>query len=253
MKIILSPAKKMNVRNDDFVAEQLPVFLEDTKLLHRLLCGKSFGELQELWKCNNKLAQENYRRLQEMDLEQNLTPALFAYEGLQYQHMAAGVLTAAALDYLRDHLRILSGFYGVLAPFDGVTPYRLEMQAALKVENRKNLYEFWGNRLYEAVWEEDGIILNLASKEYAKCIEPYLRPEDHMITVIFGELQNGKIHQKGTLAKMARGEMVRYLAENQVTDLLKIREFPCALFHYSEEFSDSDHLVFLNSNQSKTT
>lgn len=245
MKIILSPAKKMNVKNDDFAAEQFPVFLEETKRLQRVLCGKTLEELKHLWKCNQKLAEMNYQRLSQMDLERNLTPALFAYEGLQYQHMAPEVLSDHALDYLRTHLRILSGFYGVLSPFDGVVPYRLEMQAVLAVDSCKNLYEFWGKRLYEAVREEDGIILNLASKEYAKCIEPYLTPKDHMITVIFGELQNGKIHQKGTLAKMARGEMVRFLAEEQVTDVKRIREFPSAMFHYSEEWSDSGHLVFI--------
>ena len=119
------------------------------------------------------------------------------------------VFTSSAMDYVREHLRILSGFYGVLSPFDGVTPYRLEMQAALSVGGSGNLYEFWGDRLYRAVLDEDRTILNLASKEYSKAVEKYLQPEDRLITIVFGELADGRVKQKGTLAKMARGEMVR--------------------------------------------
>ena len=113
MKIIISPAKKMNVDTDTFEADGLPQFLDDTKILLKRIREFSLEEAKTLWKCNDKLAELNYKRFQNMDLERFLTPAVMAYEGLQYQHMAPGVMTEKGLTYLKDHLRILSGFYGI--------------------------------------------------------------------------------------------------------------------------------------------
>ena len=129
MKIIISPAKKMNIDTDTLACRSIPVFLDETKELLVWMRCLTFGQAKELWKCNDKIAEQNYRRFQEMDLERNLTPAVIAYEGIQYQYMAPAVFGGAQTDYIQEHLCILSGFYGVLKPFDGVTPYRLEMQA----------------------------------------------------------------------------------------------------------------------------
>lgn len=245
MKIIISPAKKMNVNTDDFPVDKLPVFIDDTRILCETIQKLSYAEAKALWKCNDKLAKLNYERFAGMDLERALTPALLSYEGLQYQHMMPVVFTSSAMDYVREHLRILSSFYGVLSPFDGVTPYRLEMQAALSVGGSGNLYEFWGDRLYRAVLDEDRTILNLASKEYSKAVEKYLQPEDRLITIVFGELADGRVKQKGTLAKMARGEMVRYLAEGGITDLERLKDFAGMGYQFAEEYSTGTEWTFL--------
>jgi len=113
-------------------------------------------------------------------------------------------------------LRILSAFYGVLKPLDGVTPYRLEMQAKVGIGDAKNLYEYWGDMLYCSVIDNSRIIINLASKEYSKSIEKYLTLRDKYITIVFCELSGDKLVTKGTYAKMARGEMVRFMAENSI-------------------------------------
>ena len=180
-----------------------------------------------------------------MDLERNLTPAVLTYEGLQYQHMAPEVFSEGALTYIQKNLRILSGFYGVLKPFDGVTPYRLEMQAKLSVQGKKDLYDFWGERLYRELTDGDHLILNLASKEYAKAVEKYLTPEDRFITVEFGERKDGKVKQKATLAKMARGEMVRFMAENNIQDPEEIKAFHELGFSFEEALSDEKKIVFI--------
>ena len=133
----------------------------------------------------------------------------------------------------------------MLKQFDGVGPYRLEMQAKLKTEDADDLYGFWGDSLYRKLEEETDCIVNLASKEYSKCIEKYLKPEMRYVTVVFGELQNGKIIQKGNLAKMARGEMVRYMAELQIEDAERIREFDRLSFRFAPEYSDEKKMVFL--------
>lgn len=223
----------------------LPVLLEDAGILLEWMRSLTYDEAKKLWKCNDKIASLNYERINHMDLEKRLTPAILTYEGLQYQYMAPAVFEEGAMRYIQDHLRILSGFYGILRPFDGVTPYRLEMQAAVKAGGVRDLYEFWGDKLYQELLDEDRTVLNLASKEYSRCIERYLCPEDQFVTCVFGEWVEGKVKQKGTLAKMARGEMVRYMAENNLSDLQEIRGFDRLGYHFSEELSTQDQYVFL--------
>ncbi len=245
MKIIISPAKKMNVDTDSMATTGLPVLLDQTRILWEGIKKLSYDEAKKLWGCNDKLAGLNYRRFAEMNLEKNITPAVLAYEGLQYQHMAPLIMTRQALDYLGDHLRILSGFYGILSPFDGVVPYRLEMQARMAVAGSRDLYGFWNNRIYKELAGEEHIIINLASKEYSQAVKPYLSSADIFVTCIFGELTHGKIKQKGTLAKMARGEMVRYMAENNVTEVRQLKKFNALGYRYIEELSTETEMTFV--------
>lgn len=246
MKIIISPAKKMNINTDFPAAPGIPAFLEKTRTLMQAVRELSMPEAKAVWKCNDKLAELNYARFQTMDLERGLTPAILSYEGLQYQHMAPAVFSEGALEYIEEHLRILSGFYGVLKPFDGVTPYRLEMQARFSVNGKKDLYEFWGDSLYQELTREgEHVIVNLASKEYSKAVEKYLTPDDHFVTVEFGELKDGKVKQKGTFAKMARGEMVRFMAENRVENVEKLRDFRELGLSYCGKLSDDSRYVFV--------
>ena len=245
MKIIISPAKKMNVDNDSLVHQDMPVFLNQTELLCKRLKEMSYAELKALWKCNDKIAALNVERLQHMDLRKNLTPAILSYEGIQYQYMAASVFTDDEFSYIQDHLRILSGFYGVLRPFDGVVPYRLEMQAKLPMGEAKDLYTFWADSLANHLFSETDCIINLASKEYSLCVSKYLPEKIRFITCVFGEWKDGKIIEKGTICKMARGEMVRYMAENQIEDPDEIKIFSRLNYKYSEEHSDDHTFVFL--------
>ena len=244
MKIILSPAKKMNVDTDSLEVRGMPVFLEQTEAILSWLKSKSYAELKKLWNCNDKIAEQNVDRLKRMDLHKQLTPAVLSYEGIAYQYMAPAVFEGGQLDYVQEHLRILSAFYGVLKPMDGVTPYRLEMQARASVAGYKDLYDFWGAGLYEEIRDDSGIMINLASKEYAKCIEKYLKPEDTYITVTFGEMSGGRIVTKGTYAKMARGEMVRFMAENSIEDPADMKEFDRLGYIYREDLSSETEYVF---------
>ena len=182
-----------------------------------------------------------------MRLDRNPTPALLSYEGIQYRYMAPEVFTEKECKYVQSHLRILSGFYGVLKPFDGVVPYRLEMQAKAKVNGTKDLYDFWKGKIYEEVAADKTMvtIINLASKEYSGCIEKYLDPQDTYITCVFGELRGDKIIQKGTLAKMARGEMVRFMAENSIREPEGIKEFNRLGYHFEKELSSEKEFIFL--------
>lgn len=102
----------------------------------------NLNELQQLWKCSDRLAVINYENTRRLDLLRNQTPAVLAYTGIQYQSLGADLMTSPQLNYLQDHLRILSGLYGILRPFDGIVPYRLEMQARLQIAGQQNLYDF---------------------------------------------------------------------------------------------------------------
>ena len=199
MMIIISPAKKMNMDTDSLAWRDLPVFLEQTEEILEKLQGMDYDGLKKLWKCNDKIAAQNVERLEHMDLRGQLTPAVLAYEGIQYQYMAPTVFSEAEYDYIQEHLRILSGFYGVLKPFDGVTPYRLEMQAKLQIGDAKDLYAYWGSSLADSLAAETDCIINLASKEYSSAVAKHLPADVPMITCVFGEEVNGKIVEKGTL------------------------------------------------------
>lgn len=244
MRIIISPAKTM--KKEPFPQESLsiPRFMDKTQEILSWLQLQSREELQKLWKCNDKIAEENIQRLKTMDLQNMLTPAVLAYDGMVFKHIAPCDLSKDALAYMQDHLRILSAFYGVLKPMDGITSYRLEMQSKASVGTSANLYDFWKDKLYHAVKDESGIIVNLASKEYSKCIENYLMPQDIYVTISFYELVHGNLVTKGTYAKMARGEMVRFLAEENIQTLADIQRFNRLGYFFMQECSSEKEYVF---------
>lgn len=244
MKIILSPAKRMIINNDDFQYESLPEHLEKTKNILDTLKGKTEQQLKQIWKCNDDIVKENAARLEKMDLYSSLSAAIFSYDGIAFQYLAADVLQQYQLDYINKHLRILSAFYGVLRPMDGIYPYRLEMQAKLQVGKSKNLYEFWSDQIYQSILDEDRTIINLASDEYSKCVKSYLKPNDCFVTIHFVEKVKNKLVTKGTYAKMARGEMVRYMAENQIEEVEDLKAFNRLGYQFQEELSTKQDLVF---------
>ena len=227
----------------------LPVFLSDAEKIKDSLKEKSFSELKALWACNEKITEQNIERLSSMNLREKLTPALLSYDGIAYQYMAPTVFETEMLSYVQEHLRILSGFYGIVRPMDGVTPYRLEMQAKLEIDGAKNLYDYWGDRLYKEVRDSSGIIINLASKEYSKCIEKYLQPGDRYISCNFYEKQEEKLVQKGVYCKMARGEMVRFMAENRVEEPEGIKHFAVMGYRYAKELSSEKEYIFVRSKE----
>ena len=244
MKVILSPTKKMRSDPDSLPVQGLPCFLEDSRKILAYLMAQTPEQLQALWGCNDAIARQNVRRLQEMDLEHQTTPAILSYDGIAFQYMAPSVFEDGQFAWVQAHLRILSGFYGVLKPMDGVQPYRLEMQAPAPVDGKKDLYDFWGRRLYEAVRDDSGIILNLASREYSKCIEPYLTENDRFIRFTFAEEVGGRLRQKATFAKMARGEMVRYLAELNAQTPEQAQGFDRLGYRFRDDLSTDAEYIF---------
>ena len=245
MKMIISPAKKMNVDPDSLPWQNLPDFLDQTQQLYQVLRGLSYEALKKVWKCNDQLAKLNVERLQQMDLRKNLTPAILSYEGIQYRYMAPGVFTEEQLAYVQEHLRILSGFYGLLRPFDGVTPYRLEMQAKLPVGEKKDVYAFWGDRIAQALLAQTDCIVNLASKEYSVCISRYLPPSVRFITCVFGEKKTGRFWKKPPCARWPGARWFAIWRSMRSWSRKKMRSFDRMQFTFSPEHSDETTYVFI--------
>lgn len=245
MRIIISPAKKMKLDIDSLDYYQLPQFIKDTEILMEYLKELSYEDVKSIWNCSDKIAVLNYERIKKMDLYSNLTPAILAFEGIQYQYMAPSVFQTDEFTYLEKHLRILSGFYGMLRPFDGVVPYRLEMQAKINYNKFDSLYDFWNAKLADELFSESHCIVNLASKEYSRCISNYLEDSIQFITCVFGEMKGKKVVEKGTLAKMARGEMVRFMAEKKIEDVEGIKGFNRLNYTFADHLSDKDTYIFL--------
>lgn len=244
MKIIVSPTKKMGFDTNSLISVGCSEYIDKTAEILNCLKDKSKEELKTIWKCNDKIAEQNLQRLENMDIYNLLTPAVLAYQGISFQHMASSELSDRQLEYLQSHLRILSAFYGVLKPMDGITLYRLEMQAKLGIGDAKNLYAYWGDLLYRSVIDDSRVIINLASKEYSKCIEKYLTPQDRYITITFCELSGNKLVTKGTYAKMARGEMVRFMAEKNIENPEEIQKFDRLGYSFRPDLSSTLEYVF---------
>ncbi len=242
MRIILSPAKKMR-RDEDLPSLTKPVFRKETEEILEALRALTPKERQKLWKCSDKLAAENEENLAHLDLNRDPSCALFSYVGLAYQYLSAESLEEKSLAYLQENLRILSGFYGVVKPMDGIVPYRLEMAATLSVNGCKDLYSFWNEKLYEEVMRGEQVLINLASEEYAKAVIPWIK-EEKVIHIVFADQGKKGLVTKGTFAKMARGAMTRWLAENGIEDPEGLKQYAEG-YRFLREESDDSHYVFL--------
>ena len=263
LQVIISPAKQMRAAQDAFEILGIPPFVRETARLHRALLDierdEGSGGLQALWNVSDRLLTTCLDTLHEFmpvlsdadladpDIAHHLSPAVMSYHGIQYQSMAPKVMDSAQLDWLQNHLWILSGLYGYVRPFHAVEPYRLEMGAKLAVDGARDLYAFWGDKLARAIAPagSNATIVNLASAEYAKAVLPRLTTVT-VVTCLFGEgVRNGKPIQRSTASKKARGSMVRWMAENKLKDASELTAFDVGYRHIPE-LSDKNTLVFMN-------
>lgn len=264
LQVIISPAKQMRAAQDAFEVLGIPPFVRETARLHRALLdierNEGSGGLQALWNVSDKLLGPCLNTLHEFepilengdldnpDIARNTSPAVMSYHGIQYQSMAPEVMDAAQLDWLQNHLWILSGLYGCVRPFHAVEPYRLEMGAKLVVDGARDLYAFWGDKLARAIAPADSnaTIVNLASVEYAKAVLTRLATDATVVTCLFGEgVRNGKPIQRSTASKKARGSMVRWMAANGLEDADRLTEFNIG-YRHAPELSYPGTLVFIN-------
>lgn len=243
MKIVITPAKRMRKEIDYLEPESVPVFLDESKIILERLKELTLQEVKQLLKCSDKIAKEAYNNYHQIDLTKNMIPALLAYEGIQYDNLAAHILTNEDFEYTKKYLRILSGFYGVLRPFDGVVPYRLELNNQLII-NRNNLYQFWGDKMYQELIKDDRAILDLGAKQYTRILKKYLDQDIDYVKCYFMEKDNNQLKEIGVYVKQARGEMVRYLIKNKVTTFQQVKKFTGLGYKFCLEKSNENNYVF---------
>lgn len=232
MRVIISPAKTM--AEGSYTYASLPSFLSKTKELLTTLQSMEVEDLMHMYHCSQTIAKTNWERFQKMDLEQELMPAVWRYTGMQYKHIQASAMTEEALTWLQDHVCIPDAFYGMLRPLDGIVPYRLDFHCRPGM----NLYQYWED--VPSTTLQDDILLDLAGKEHASLVLPYCNP-DKVYTCVF--LKNGKTHS--TLAKSARGEMVKWMAENNIQTVEELKRFHALGLVYEPSLSDIHRLVFV--------
>ena len=228
MKIIISPAKKLNDRKINLQNTSDIQFLNETKYLIKELQKYSLIEIKKMMNISDKLALLNYERFQKWDLDSSdVMPAILLFKGDVYKGLKADSFSNEQLNFAQDHLRIISGLYGLLRPLDLVFPYRLEMGTNIQTNKADNLYEFWNDKLrlnLISEMKDDDILINLASNEYSKALE-LDQFKQKVITPVFKDSKNGKLKVISFYAKRARGEMVNFIVQNKIKDLSDIRSF----------------------------
>ena len=222
-----------------FNIETVPHFISESNFIRSKLMSFSTEDLKEVYTCSDAIAKSAYSLLRKTYSVQ----ALLAYDGIQYKYLSANTLKQEELDYLSNNLFILSALYGALKPTDLINFYRLELINNLLIEN-KNLYEFWSNKVAQYISSFDEIIITSCSKEYSKLIEPFVN-KDKFVNVYFYEQDGDKLVEKGVYAKMARGAMVKYLAQNQISDIQDIKNFNDLGYKFDEKISDLNNLKFV--------
>ncbi len=244
MKIIVSPAKKMKI-DDIYPKSTTPQLLEKALELMSILKEKSLAELKAIWRCSDKVALHSFEQIRAFNQSSAVTAAIFAYDGIQYQHISASSLTETELAHLEPRLCILSGLYGLLRPFDLICPYRLEMQAQFEIFGNSSIYAYWADTLANLLSENAQYIINLASLEYSRAVTPYIPSDIPVIACVFGEESGKGIREKATLCKMARGEMVRFIAQQGLDNPEQLKEFTALGFTFSTQHSTDTKFVFV--------
>lgn len=253
MLMVISPAKTLDytspLATEDFTQ---PRYLEQSSQLVEVLRKLSPNELADLMKLSDKLAGLNVARFTEWQPDftlENARQAILAFKGDVYTGLEAESLTSEDFQYAQQHLRILSGLYGVLRPLDLMQPYRLEMGTKLQNSAGNNLYEFWGEHITESLnkclsEQKASVLLNLASNEYFKAVKPK-QLNATLINVDFKDLKNGQYKIISFYAKKARGIMARYVIQNKIDSVEALKDFTEQGYYYSAEQSKPTHLVFL--------
>jgi len=231
MKIVVSPAKSLDYNSKLPTSRtSQPAFMEEAKKLNGILARKSPKSLARLMNISADLAELNWKRNQDFETPftfENARPAIYAFAGDVYQGLDAYSLPTLTHDRLQESLRILSGLYGVLKPFDLIQPYRLEMGTQLRIGRKKNLYEFWKKNLTRHLNDElhEGeLFINLASKEYFDVLDEK-KLNTPVISPVFKDWKNDNLKVISFFAKKARGAMVRYILEKGVRNLDELRGF----------------------------
>lgn len=252
MIIIMSPAKLQDFEKTAPIKESTtPLYAKEAKGLYKSMEGITPGEIASLMSINPQLAHNVYQYIHAYPLSK--TPqkqAAFAYNGIAYKGLDAQSFSTQDIDFAQKHLLHISGLYGVLRPLDLIKPYRLEMQIPIVNDKGKDLYAFWSDTISKYIAKQmkadDNVLINLASKEYAKAVDKKLLPKGYrIITPIFKQQTDKGYKQIVVYAKKARGMMTRFIIQNQLKDIEHLKGFDTEGYTFAPQLSDDKEWVFI--------
>lgn len=248
MLTVISPAKKLDFEGVPLKLDATePNFKADAFSLSRTARRLSVAKLQKLMSISSALAKLNrtrFKNFAESPTPEQVKPATLAFNGDTYTGLQADTLSAEELAYAQDHLRILSGLYGLLRPMDNIQPYRLEMGSRLATRRGKTLYQYWGTRITEAINEVEGdTLLNCASVEYFSAVKPEAL-KARIVTPVFMEERDGAAKIVSFFAKKARGMMARYVIENRINTPEAVKSFTHGGYGFRPTLSTPERMVF---------
>ncbi|NDW45987.1 peroxide stress protein YaaA [Ruegeria sp. PrR005] len=251
MLVVISPAKRLDWAERDIAATE-PAFQDDAVRLAKTARNLTLGDLKKLMGLSDDLARLNrdrFREFADTPSADVTRPAALAFAGDTYQGLEAASLDPEEMEWAQQHLRILSGLYGLLRPLDAIQAYRLEMGSRLKTRRGTSLYDYWGDQLsrtLNAQADEIGtdVLVNCASQEYFGAVDPKAL-KLRVITPVFMEDKGGAPKIVSFYAKKARGAMARYIVQRRLTDPQALSEFDSGGYQYSAELSEPDKPVFL--------
>ena len=254
MKILISPAKKLNINNKNncLVKSTKPSFLEKSQNIINILKKLSSEEISKLMNISKDLSQLNYNRNQSWNTsssDKNANQAILYFQGAVYESMEIDKFNSEDFDFANNNLRILSGLYGILKPSDMIMPYRLEMGTKIKINEHSNLYSFWKNSVTDNFINDsinDKSIINLASNEYYKVIDSK-KLSTPVITPVFKDVKKGKLKVISFYAKKARGSMCNFIIKNKITDYNDLKNFNGLGYSFSNSESSKTLFTFTRS------
>ena len=249
MKILISPAKSLDFENEvETSHSSKPLFGKKAKQINNVIKDLSAPDLGKLMSISPKLSDLNWKRNQEFqNSDSSEKQAIYAFNGDVYDGIDISSIPNDKHEKIQESVRILSGLYGILKPFDIIKPYRLEMGTKLSVNGSKNLYDYWSKSVTNSITEEvsdNELIINLASNEYFSVINSKLL-SNKIISPQFKDFKNGKLKIISFYAKKARGLMARWIIKNKVTDHEDLVNFNSDGYKYSKSESTSTVPVFL--------
>jgi cytoplasmic iron level regulating protein YaaA (DUF328/UPF0246 family) len=250
MLVVISPAKKIDMQPSPTIEPTQPMFGQEAGELAHTMQKLSLDELKSLMGISTNLAKLNADRFASFGA-QDKKPAAFAFAGDTYQGLEATTLEPEDMAWAQNHLRVLSGLYGVLRPLDAIEPYRLEMGSPLVTARGKSLYKYWGSKIACALYKQaiatnSSLLVNCASKEYFGAVD-LVKLKLPVVTPVFLENQNGKTKIISFYAKKARGAMARFIVQNRLKERAELQRFNVGGYAYQPHQSNAETLVFMRS------
>ncbi len=250
MKVLLSPAMNMGDRLNKAFELSKPIFEDKASEIVKHLKLYDPFDLEINLDVAPKLAEKAfgyYLNFEEGNSNNEGGQALLVFEGLAYKNINVEDFTKEDFTFANETLRILSAMYGVLKPADIIQQYRLDFMCSFAKRGfaNKNLYKYWGNKVYDELFKDNETVVCICSKEYEKLVRPFLKPNDKYINCEFLINKNGKCKAYATASKMARGQMARYIVKNRIQDVEQLKGFEYDGFKFSEYISSESKFYFV--------